>query len=150
MTATPTSTDTLHQSECWNLLREGVIGRLAVVADGAPDIFPINYAVDHGSVVFRTATGRKHHASAGQPVAFEVDGYDAGDSTAWSVVVRGVTHEIRDTDDVIEALALPLVPWHDGLKPRFMRIDATSVTGRRLRLAAGSTPPSAHDGVVQP
>lgn len=144
MTATPTSTDTLHQSECWNLLREAVIGRLAVVTDGEPDIFPINYVVDHGSIVFRTATGSKHHSSAGRAVAFEVDGYDTSDATAWSVVVRGVAHEIRDTDEVIEALALPLFPWHDGPKPRFMRVEAAAVTGRRLQVAAGFTASSSH------
>lgn len=146
MAATQSSTDVLNQSECWNLLRQGVIGRLAVVSHGEPDIFPVNYVVDHGSIVFRTATGSKHHSSAGRPVAFEVDGYDTSDATAWSVVVRGVVHEIRDTDEVIAALALPLSPWHDGLKPRFMRVEASAVTGRRLHVAGGFTVPSSPEG----
>ncbi len=139
MTTSPPSSDQLPESACWKLLRQGVIGRLAVVADDGPDIFPINYVVDHGSIVFRTAAGRKFSSSTGQPVAFEVDGYDDGDATAWSVVVRGRTHEIRDTDEVIEALALPLFPWHAGPKPRFMRISAAAVTGRRLHVTGGFT-----------
>ncbi|MEP7331564.1 MAG: pyridoxamine 5'-phosphate oxidase family protein [Terracoccus sp.] len=139
MTTLPPSTDELPESECWNLLRQGVIGRLAVVTDDGPDIFPINYVVDHGSVVFRTAAGRKLSSSSGQPVAFEVDGYDAEYATAWSVVVHGLTHEIRDTDEVIEALALPLLPWQAGPKPRLMRITAAQVTGRRLHVAGGFT-----------
>ena len=43
-----------------------------------PDIFPINYVVDHGAVVFRTAEGTKLAAAVlGQGVAFEIDGYEA-------------------------------------------------------------------------
>ncbi|MDN5768964.1 MAG: pyridoxamine 5'-phosphate oxidase family protein [Humibacillus sp.] len=138
-TSPPAATDELPEAACWKLLRQAVIGRLAVATDDGPDIFPINFVVDHGSIVFRTAAGRKFSSSTGQPVAFEVDGYDDGDATAWSVVVRGRAREIRDTDEVIEALSLPLFPWHAGPKPRFMRVTAAQVTGRRLHVAGGST-----------
>ncbi|MEO6999610.1 MAG: pyridoxamine 5'-phosphate oxidase family protein [Terracoccus sp.] len=141
MTTSPPANDELPEAKCWELLRQGVIGRLAVATDEGPDIFPINYVVDHGSIVFRTAAGRKFSSSAGQPVAFEVDGYDDGDATAWSVVVHGVTREIRDTDEVIEALSLPLFPWHSGPKPRFMRVSPASITGRRLHVSGGFTKP---------
>lgn len=141
MTTSPPATDELPEAKCWELLRQGVIGRLAVVTDEGPDIFPINYVVDHGSIVFRTAAGRKFSSSAGQPVAFEVDGYDDSDATTWSVVVHGRTHEIRDTDEVIEALSLPLFPWHNGPKPRFMRVSPASITGRRLHISGGFTKP---------
>ena len=139
MTTSPPTTDVLPEAECWNLLRQGVIGRLAVTTDDGPDIFPINYVVDHGSIVFRTAAGRKLSWSAGQAVAFEVDGYDDGDATAWSVVVHGRGREIRETDEAIDALALPLFPWHSGPKPRFMRVEVAEVTGRRLHVAGGFT-----------
>ena len=141
MTTSPPATDELPEAKCWELLRQGVIGRLAVATDEGPDIFPINYVVDHGSIVFRTAAGRKFSSSAGQPVAFEVDGYDDGDATAWSVVVHGRSREIRDTDEVIEALSLPLFPWHSGPKPRFMRVSPASITGRRLHISGGFTKP---------
>ncbi len=108
-----------------------------MVVDGAPDIFPITYVADHGSIVFRTAAGTKLSASAGRAVAFEVDGEDApagsGEDFArvsWSVVVRGVAREVRETDEAIEVLSLPLVPVHPGPKPRLVRIEPSSVTGR--------------------
>src|SRR5680860_1471871 len=44
----------LLQEECWRLLREASVGRLAVWHGDGPDIFPINYATDHGTVIFRT------------------------------------------------------------------------------------------------
>lgn len=129
--------DVLSVSECWALLREAVVGRLAVCVGGQPDIFPVNPVVDHGTVVFRTAAGTKLAAAARHEVAFEVDGYDVADATAWSVVVKGTAQEISEMQESIRALRLPIFPWHEGLKPRFVRIEPTSVTGRRFRVAGG-------------
>jgi len=133
------TTEVLTVAACWQLLRESVVGRLAVTVDGQPDIFPVNHVVDHGSIVFRTGAGTKLAASIRRGVAFEVDGYDTSDATAWSVVVRGVGHDIWEKDESIHALALPLLPWHEGSKPRFVRIEPTSVTGRRLHVVGGFT-----------
>ena len=47
------------------------MGRLAVVVAGHPDIFPINYVVDHASIVIRTAAGTKLAGSKSRQVAFE-------------------------------------------------------------------------------
>ena len=128
-TQTP-SAEELSVATCWQFLRQATVGRLAVVVDGEPDIFPISFVADHGSIVFRTAAGTKLTASAGRPVAFEIDG--PGSPGGWSVVVRGIAHEVRETAEAIEVLSLPLVPSHGGPKPRLMRIEPSSVTGRRL------------------
>src|SRR5690348_8803731 len=85
----------LEPHECWQLLRSTEVGRLAVAVMNQPDIFPVNYVVDHGSVVFRTAEGTKLAAATlGQGVAFEVDGYEPGNGEAWSVVLKGRAVEI--------------------------------------------------------
>ncbi|MET1064447.1 MAG: pyridoxamine 5'-phosphate oxidase family protein, partial [Arthrobacter sp.] len=47
--------ENLDNHESWRLLRGVSVGRLAVWVDDHPDIFPINYKVDHGTLVFRTA-----------------------------------------------------------------------------------------------
>jgi Pyridoxamine 5'-phosphate oxidase len=74
----------------WALLRSQEAGRLAVSIGGRPDIFPINYVVDHGAVVVRAAEGTKlAGAIKGEAVAFEVDGYLPESGEAWSVVVKG-------------------------------------------------------------
>ncbi|HET7398606.1 MAG TPA: pyridoxamine 5'-phosphate oxidase family protein [Intrasporangium sp.] len=122
-------------SECWALLRTATVGRLAVLVDGEPDIFPVNFAVDHGSVVFRTDAGTKLSASIGQVVAFEADGYDADTREAWSVVAKGKAVEIQQMYDVLDAMMLPLFPWQPGPKSHYVRIDPTSVTGRRFTAA---------------
>lgn len=122
----------MSESAAWAQLRRAAVGRLAVVVDGAPDIFPVNFVVDHGSVVFRTADGTKLAGAVGHPVAFEVDGYDPDVGEAWSVVIKGVAREIGEVDEVVDALNLPLVTWHAAAKPRIIRIEAGTISGRRF------------------
>ncbi|HWM22999.1 MAG TPA: pyridoxamine 5'-phosphate oxidase family protein [Ilumatobacteraceae bacterium] len=133
MAALSIPVENLSLSECWDLLRREVVGRLAVALADTPDIFPINYIVDHGSIVFRSAPGTKLAAAVlGCGVAFEIDGYDTVDTTAWSVVVKGVARRIESMKDYIEADDLPLFPWHAAPKPEIVRIEPEIVTGRRF------------------
>jgi hypothetical protein len=128
--------DELSQSACWALLRTTTVGRLAVWVDDHPDIFPLNYAVDHGTLVFRSSSGTKVTAALSDAqVALEADGYDAGTAAAWSVVIRGNAEEIRGGPDLIDTLDLPLFPWQAGDKGQFIRIVPTTTSGRRFRVA---------------
>jgi nitroimidazol reductase NimA-like FMN-containing flavoprotein (pyridoxamine 5'-phosphate oxidase superfamily) len=124
----------LDEHQCWELLRSQEVGRLAVAIANRPDIFPINYVVDHASVVFRTAEGTKlASAVLGESVAFEIDG--EADGEAWSVVVKGPALEIERMYELFDALELPLYPWHAAPKHRFVRILPERVTGRRFLVA---------------
>ena len=126
----------LAQNECWGLLRTASVGRLAVWVQDHPDIFPINYVVDHGTVVFRTASGTKVSAALSDaPVALEVDGYEAQSNEAWSVVIKGRAEGIREIDELMDTLDLPLFPWQTGEKNLFIRIVPTLVTGREFPVA---------------
>lgn len=136
-TQTPAA-ERLSTSQAWALARDSVVGRLAVVVKGQPDIFPVNHVVDHGTVVFRTAQGTKLSAAIGRPVAFEVDGYDVSTASAWSVVIKGRAHEIRELGDVVDALHLPVFPWHHAPKPRFVRIEPEVISGMRFHVVGGA------------
>lgn len=128
----------LSESECWDLLRSaevagGGVGRIAVAIMNHPDIFPVNYVVDHGSVVFRTAEGTKLAAAVlGAGVAFEVDGYEPAIGEAWSVVIKGEAIEIEQVLGRFDAADLPLFPWHSSPKNRFVRVVPEQITGRRF------------------
>lgn len=127
----------LTESECWTLLRSADVGRLAVAIGDHPDIFPVNHFIDGNSILFRSAAGTKLAAAVlGRAVAFEVDGYDATDGEAWSVVVKGKARLIENMFEYLEAEELPLFPWHLGTKPNIVRIEPEEVTGRRF-FAAG-------------
>jgi nitroimidazol reductase NimA-like FMN-containing flavoprotein (pyridoxamine 5'-phosphate oxidase superfamily) len=140
MTTDRLGTTILELNACWELLRSSDVGRLAVSIHNNPDIFPVNFVVDHGTVVFRTAEGTKlAGAVLGQSVAFEVDGYDAEAGDAWSVVIKGRAVEIERMQDVFEALDLPLFPWHASPKHRFVRIEPGEVSGRRFHVVDRSS-----------
>jgi uncharacterized protein len=141
MDTTPAPPVELTESESWVLLREAMVGRLAVAVDDVPDIFPVNHVVDHGTLVFRTAEGTKLSAAVGRHVAYEVDGYDPATGQAWSVVVKGVAREMTALYDVIDTMGLPLFPWHAAPKPRVVRIEPLDVTGRRFHTTVPTTQP---------
>ncbi|WP_425860866.1 pyridoxamine 5'-phosphate oxidase family protein [Arthrobacter sp. TWP1-1] len=130
------SSKELDAHECWALLRGVSVGRLAVWVTDHPDIFPINYAVDHGTLVFRTGLGTKLSAAVGEtPVAFEADGVDRGSGIAWSVVAKGSAVPIKATEDVLDSFSIMLFPWQSGRKETFVRIEPTSITGRKFTVA---------------
>jgi nitroimidazol reductase NimA-like FMN-containing flavoprotein (pyridoxamine 5'-phosphate oxidase superfamily) len=121
-----------------NLLAGAAVGRVAVVVDGHPEIFPVNYALDGDAVVFRTAEGTVlNHASLTQ-VAFEVDDIDESTHTGWSVMVKGQADDIGDAlDATSERLRrLPLTTWLPGQRDRWFVIRPRQITGRRLRVVS--------------
>ena len=128
--------ETLERDECLSLLAECVVGRLALLVDGRPEILPVNYGVDGDVVVFRTATGTILNQAALSIVAFEVDDFDPADHSGWSVLVQGVAQDIGDAiDRDSERLrTLGLISWAPGGRDRWFRIRPHKITGRRIRV----------------
>ena len=125
----------LSREECLQLLAENGVGRLAVSGKDAPVIRPVNYAFDQPSqsVVFRTAPGSKFYTLLRQnTAAFEVDGLDHEARSGWSVIVVGATEEVTDPADLRRLDGLDLDPWAPGEKPHWVRIRASTVSGRRI------------------
>jgi hypothetical protein len=130
----------LPEHTCWMHLRSVEVGRLAVCVDDSPDIFPINFLVDHGTVVFRTAEGSKLAAALSTPiVAFEADGHDKETNEAWSVVLKGRAEEVKQLYDQIDVSDLPLFPWHGAAKPIFIRLVPETISGRSFQVVDNTT-----------
>ena len=126
----------LTRSECFELLSREHLGRVAVVDDQGPIVFPVNFVLDRHMVVFRTDEGTKLDAAArGGRVAFEVDGTDAAAHTGWSVLVRGEAVEVTDPAELARLRRLRLSPWAPGAKNRYVRILPAKLTGRRISVA---------------
>jgi nitroimidazol reductase NimA-like FMN-containing flavoprotein (pyridoxamine 5'-phosphate oxidase superfamily) len=122
----------LTQDECWQLLREHEFGRLAFTMVGEQHITPINYAVDGGTLLFRTAPGSKLLAvELGAEVAFEID--DFAGETAVSVVVRGRARHLPE-DEAHRAENVPLRTWVGTEKYDVVEIAPSVVSGRRFDL----------------
>lgn len=123
----------LDEATCWELLANGRVGRLAVSIKNRPDIFPVNYRVDDGAIVIKTAPGLKLAAATlGAGVAFEIDELDERARTGASVVVKGSAEEITALGELFGADELGVEPWASGPKNRYFRLVPESVTGRRI------------------
>jgi nitroimidazol reductase NimA-like FMN-containing flavoprotein (pyridoxamine 5'-phosphate oxidase superfamily) len=134
-----TGLEQLDRDECIRLLRTEAVGRLVMIGDhGRLEIFPVNYFFDGDAVLFRTDMGTKLTATAGAPVAFEVDHLDFSGHSVWSVVIHGTAHR----SDAHTA-QLRLSTWVHSTKPHLAKIIPDEITGRRLctpsdpKIAAG-------------
>ncbi|MCU1494939.1 MAG: flavin-nucleotide-binding protein [Acidimicrobiaceae bacterium] len=127
-----TRLETLTRDECLAVLTCHAVGRLAVVVDGQPDIFPVNYTLDGERVIFRSGPGTKlDHASLAR-VAFEVD--DLERELPCSVVMKGTAREFTEAIDIASererTLAFAsMVPSSDM---HWVRIIPRTITGRRF------------------
>jgi hypothetical protein len=135
-----TGLEVLDRDECLALLGRCSLGRLAVVIDGKPLIFPVNFVLDGNVVVFRNDPGTKVYGARNGPVAFECDGTDAVYHTGWSVVVTGDAVEVRDPAERDRLGRLPLGPWCPGPKAIWLCIRPRTVTGRRIPAPHGQQP----------
>ena len=131
--------DVLAAAECRELMASRSVGRVAVVRHVLPEpmpaIFPVNYVLSNGAVLFRTApsTVLADAAARRATVAFEVDDLDFIASTGWSVVVTGPMTELTAGDELDAASFLLPTPWAPGPRNRVMHIETVQVTGRRIR-----------------
>jgi nitroimidazol reductase NimA-like FMN-containing flavoprotein (pyridoxamine 5'-phosphate oxidase superfamily) len=125
----------LSLTECLALLDSHRVGRVAVVVDGQPVIFPVNYGTDDGTVVFRTDEGTKAREAPLSRVAFEIDDIDEASHLGWSVIVQGVGLDITDAIDARseELRVLPVSPWAPGDKVYWVKIVPNVISGRSLR-----------------
>ncbi|GAA4362908.1 pyridoxamine 5'-phosphate oxidase family protein [Paeniglutamicibacter cryotolerans] len=134
------ATETLAADECWKLLRRISVGHLALCGDDGPELFPVNYAVDHGTVVFRTRAGTKLSMVGNDDrVAFEVDSVDTESGRAWSVIIKGRAEVFGGIEEMVDSFSLMLFPWEAGPKDAFVRIVPTIISGRRFHIAAPLT-----------
>jgi uncharacterized protein len=125
----------IDPAECADLLASSTLGRLGVIVDGRPEIFPVNHVYDrqNGSVAFPTNARTKLRAALDWPwVAFEVDGIDADGEGGWSVLVVGRAEAITDPDEIARAARERHVLWAGGDSVQWVRIVPSNVTGRRI------------------
>jgi nitroimidazol reductase NimA-like FMN-containing flavoprotein (pyridoxamine 5'-phosphate oxidase superfamily) len=102
----------LTLEECLSRLRSAPVGRLAFVHDGGPVVLPVNHRVDGTTIVFRTTWGSKLQvARAAGAAAFEVDDFDPGTRTGWSVLVRGTVSAVYEAHDIERYQALGVPAW---------------------------------------
>ncbi|MFD1930085.1 MULTISPECIES: helix-turn-helix domain-containing protein [Nonomuraea] len=123
--------ETLSREECIRLIAPGGVGRVAFDGLRGPTVVPVNYRMDEGTIVFRTAYGgpmdedlRTGIEGVERKVGFEVDRIDEATREGWSVLVQGPAHHDTTGPDVR--------PWAGGDRTLYVRIVPTQITGRRI------------------
>jgi nitroimidazol reductase NimA-like FMN-containing flavoprotein (pyridoxamine 5'-phosphate oxidase superfamily) len=124
----------LDATECEELLRAGLVGRVGVCTPQGPHIVPVNYAVVDDAIVLRTTPysllGRQ---TRGTWLALEVDQFDYEYHHGWSVLARGPGEMVADADELEHIRkAWSPVTWAAGGRTLYLRIRWTELTGRRL------------------
>ena len=121
----------LDTDKAWDLLAGQRLGRLAVRSDVGLDIFPVNYAVDGESLVFRTAEGTKLSSlTAYSLVTFEIDSWT--EEVGYSVILKGHAAPITDPAEIARAESLKLKPWVPTVKTTFVRIAVSEISARKF------------------
>jgi transcriptional regulator with XRE-family HTH domain len=126
--------DVLAEPECWRLLDDHGVGRIAFLdePDDMPHVLPLNYAVRDHALVMRTRKGSLLDTTVGRsatgcPASFEVDRVDDAESEGWSVLLRGSIAVADAADQPAE-----VEPWAGGARVRQVKLLPRVVTGRRI------------------
>ena len=130
----------LDEADCLRLITPGGIGRIAYSGRYGPTVFPVNYRVYEGTIVFRTAPDsptdtdlRTGIANAEYRVAFEIDAFDCDAREGWSVLIQGSAHHVDSDAERASVRAAGVEPRPTEDRDLFLRIMPSRITGRRVR-----------------
>lgn len=124
--------DTLTSEECKSHLADGGIGRLVFLSTGVPIALPVNFRYLDGDIVFCTRAGGALAAAVGTVVSFEIDRIDEAMSEGWSVLVSGRARLVDDDGELEQIARLGIEPWPGGRRQTVVRIEAATISGRRI------------------
>jgi len=131
------SLERLSHEESVELLRDGVVGRIAFVVGDFPVIVPVNYRLmetcGRAWIALRTRPGNIIER-APVNVAFEIDGIEPARRQGWSVLARGTLHGV-DPDAADFRARFDPEPWIEAERDSWLIIDPFALTGRRLHAA---------------
>ncbi|MGV0743159.1 pyridoxamine 5'-phosphate oxidase family protein [Mycolicibacterium sp. XJ870] len=119
----------LGEDESWHLLSSVALGRFVATIGTRIEIFPVNFVVQHRTVLFRTAEGTKLiTALMSDKVLFEADDHNI--LNGWSVIVRGTAEMLETPEEIADAERAQLLPWTANEKRRYVRITPKEISGR--------------------
>jgi nitroimidazol reductase NimA-like FMN-containing flavoprotein (pyridoxamine 5'-phosphate oxidase superfamily) len=128
--------EVMPDDECVRRLKAQQLGRVGVVdREVKPLIFPVNYFFDEGIVAFRTGPGSKLDLAPGAAVCFEIDGWDDDSGVGWSVMAKGIAHDITQPrgSPMGRVRFWPVRPLAPGSRESWIGIWLTDISGRWFR-----------------
>lgn len=127
--------ESLEEAACLELLGQASLGRLGVVINEYPMIYPVNYALDGDRVTFRSAPDTKFNAAHYANVCFEADCADVLAHEGWSVVVLGSVEVVDTTvpSELERMERLGVSPFAPGDRTLWVQVVPKRISGRRIR-----------------
>jgi uncharacterized protein len=124
----------LSAEECLKRLGTHSIGRVVFCSGRSPQVYPVNFALHEGSIVFKTSPYGPLAALHTRPgeVAFEVDELDPENQRGWSVIARGEAEPVDGTETGELAALRMIEPWAAGARTLHIRITPHQLTGRHF------------------
>ncbi|WP_235967198.1 pyridoxamine 5'-phosphate oxidase family protein [Herbidospora solisilvae] len=135
----PSTLEELSEKECLQLAEQGGIGRVAFGgAVVGPTVFPVNYRLINGQVVFRIRKGGTMDESISSgiddvevKIAFQIDHIDERNRNGWSVLIQGPAHHVSESE-LSATGADDVDSWAGDSRDHYIRIAPQRVTGRRI------------------
>jgi uncharacterized protein len=122
----------LEPGACMRLVGQRGVGRYVFRSERGPVALPVNYAVVDGDFLFRTSPESGFVAGVPDaPVSFEVDRWDEGTRSGWSVLVTGRIQQVPEGCDFDRSSEGP-TPWPAGDHSVLLRLIPRQITGRFL------------------
>jgi nitroimidazol reductase NimA-like FMN-containing flavoprotein (pyridoxamine 5'-phosphate oxidase superfamily) len=126
--------DVLSRKECIDLLSWTPIGRIVFTDRALPAVQPVTFCLDGEDIVILTgAESKLAVATRDAVVAFEIDDFDPGARTGWSVTIVGRARAVSDPAEITRLSALPLTAWTQRNRDHFIVVRAEQLSGRRIR-----------------
>ncbi|GAB1821693.1 pyridoxamine 5'-phosphate oxidase family protein [Herbidospora sp. RD11066] len=127
----------LTEKECLQLVSPGGIGRVAFGGTAGPTVFPVNYRMVDGQVVFRIRKGGTMEKSLQSgiddlevKIAFEIDHVEEESRDGWSVLIQGPAHHVSESE--LRSASEDVDSWAGDDRDHYVRIAPQRVTGRRI------------------
>jgi nitroimidazol reductase NimA-like FMN-containing flavoprotein (pyridoxamine 5'-phosphate oxidase superfamily) len=126
---------TISATECLELLAPGGVGRVGFTTADGVVMLPVNFAVSGKAIIFRTAPDTLLAVHSNARLSFEADHIDDTLGEGWSVLVIGHARPVTDEREVQHLEdATRLQPWAPGARDVYVRIAATQISGRTIKL----------------
>lgn len=132
----PATFSLMNTNECIKAAQTVSVGRLSVVVDEFPRIYPVNFLIDDEfGAVFRVERDSTVASVTPTNACLEIDAFDSDTQEGWSVMAIGRLHDISEAiDNHAEHLrTLHVSPWATGEKAVWLSLVPHAWTGRALR-----------------
>jgi nitroimidazol reductase NimA-like FMN-containing flavoprotein (pyridoxamine 5'-phosphate oxidase superfamily) len=126
--------ESLGTSQCWQLVADRGVGRVAFMGDTRLRIVPTRYDAEGHTAYFRALTfGELARGGHDRHMSLQVDDVDHESFTGWSVLMSGMAHRVEDAATIASLWSLGRPhPWVSGPETQWIALVVDTIEGQRV------------------